>query len=246
MSTSSDRAVPGEGKIETGPKTSPQQDPVEGSRETIDRELERTDDEKFRQSGTRAATCKTRWWKRPSCPNAARHNGLPKPATQRHGRLDPRPYNLVVGPEIRTRATVIQQRTGRPVQFELMSEGGGTVDDYAFRSKGSHEQYGTHSLPSDQSGGKVAGAATLVNASHLSVRGRPSSTFDWWRPAMATSSAKNSASAPTPSSATQRSSSQVTEMLTPSEVQSLQQEAIANGDFFKKAYEKYRPVNKAK
>ncbi|TIN03966.1 MAG: hypothetical protein E5Y34_00680 [Mesorhizobium sp.] len=63
---------------------------------------------------------------------------------------------------------------------------------------------------------------------------------------MATSSAKNSASAPTPSSATKRSSSQVTEMLTPSEVQSLQQEAIANGDFFKKAYEKYRPVNKAK
>lgn len=45
MSKSSDRAVPGEGKIETGPKTSPQQDPVEGSRETVDRELERTDDE---------------------------------------------------------------------------------------------------------------------------------------------------------------------------------------------------------
>lgn len=45
MSKSPDRAVPGEGKIETGPKTSPQQDPVEGSRETIDRELERTGDE---------------------------------------------------------------------------------------------------------------------------------------------------------------------------------------------------------
>ncbi|MBZ9775494.1 hypothetical protein [Mesorhizobium sp. CO1-1-8] len=45
MSKSPDRAVPGEGEIETGPKTSPQQDPVEGSRETIDRELERTDDE---------------------------------------------------------------------------------------------------------------------------------------------------------------------------------------------------------
>ncbi|MEV8883698.1 hypothetical protein [Mesorhizobium ciceri] len=45
MSKSSDRTAPGEGKIETGPKTSPQQDPVEGSRETIDRELERTDDE---------------------------------------------------------------------------------------------------------------------------------------------------------------------------------------------------------
>lgn len=45
MSKSPDRAVPGEGKIEAGSKTSPQQDPVEGSRETIDRELERTDDE---------------------------------------------------------------------------------------------------------------------------------------------------------------------------------------------------------
>lgn len=45
MSKSLDCAVPDKGKMETGPKTSPQQDPVEGSRETIDRELERTDDE---------------------------------------------------------------------------------------------------------------------------------------------------------------------------------------------------------
>ncbi|AGB45159.1 hypothetical protein Mesau_02757 [Mesorhizobium australicum WSM2073] len=45
MSKSLDCAVPNKGKMETGPKTSPQQDPVEGSRETIDRELERTDDE---------------------------------------------------------------------------------------------------------------------------------------------------------------------------------------------------------
>jgi hypothetical protein len=45
MSKSPDHAVSGEAaetKIETGPNTSPQQDPVEGSRETIDRELERT------------------------------------------------------------------------------------------------------------------------------------------------------------------------------------------------------------
>jgi hypothetical protein len=28
---------------------------------------------------------------------------------------------LVVGPEIRTRAIVLQQKTGRPVQFELMA-----------------------------------------------------------------------------------------------------------------------------
>ena len=29
---------------------------------------------------------------------------------------------LVVGPEIRRRAIVVQQKTGRPVQFELMSD----------------------------------------------------------------------------------------------------------------------------
>ena len=53
---------------------------------------------------------------------------------------------LVVGPEIRTRAIVVQQKTGRPVQFELMADArasllawlgrrGGTVDDYAFPSR---------------------------------------------------------------------------------------------------------------
>ena len=30
--------------------------------------------------------------------------------------------DLVTGPEIRTRATVVQQKTGRPVQFELTSD----------------------------------------------------------------------------------------------------------------------------
>jgi site-specific recombinase XerC len=50
---------------------------------------------------------------------------------------------LVVGPQTRTRAIVVQQKTGRPVQFELMTDArasllawlerrGGTVDDYAF------------------------------------------------------------------------------------------------------------------
>lgn len=53
---------------------------------------------------------------------------------------------LVVGSEIRTRAIVVQQKTGRPAQFELMSDArysllawlerrGGTVDDYAFPSR---------------------------------------------------------------------------------------------------------------
>ncbi|MBA1145141.1 tyrosine-type recombinase/integrase [Mesorhizobium neociceri] len=53
---------------------------------------------------------------------------------------------LAVGPEIRTRAMVVQQKTGRPVQFELMTDArasllawlerrGGTIDDYAFPSR---------------------------------------------------------------------------------------------------------------
>lgn len=54
--------------------------------------------------------------------------------------------DLVSGAEIRTRAMVIQQKTGRPVQFELTADvrasllawlehRGGTVDDYAFPSR---------------------------------------------------------------------------------------------------------------
>ncbi|WP_137787762.1 tyrosine-type recombinase/integrase [Sphingomonas sp. 3P27F8] len=56
---------------------------------------------------------------------------------------------LVSGAEIRTRAIVIQQKTGRPVQFELTADvrsslltwferRGGTVDDYAFPSRVDH------------------------------------------------------------------------------------------------------------
>jgi site-specific recombinase XerC len=56
---------------------------------------------------------------------------------------------LVAGPEIRTRSMVVQQKTGRPVQFELMSDArasllawlelrGGTIDDYAFPSRIDH------------------------------------------------------------------------------------------------------------
>lgn len=59
---------------------------------------------------------------------------------------------LVIGPEIRTRATVVQQKTGRPVQFELASDvranlmawlkrRGGTVDDYAFPSRVNHSHH---------------------------------------------------------------------------------------------------------
>jgi hypothetical protein len=54
--------------------------------------------------------------------------------------------SLVVGPEIRTRAMVVQQKTGRSVQFESMADArasllawlerrGGTIDDFAFPSR---------------------------------------------------------------------------------------------------------------
>ncbi|MER9195732.1 tyrosine-type recombinase/integrase [Mesorhizobium australicum] len=56
---------------------------------------------------------------------------------------------LVSGAEIRTRAMVVQQKTGRPVQFELMADArasllawlerrGGMVDDFAFPSRVDH------------------------------------------------------------------------------------------------------------
>ena len=56
---------------------------------------------------------------------------------------------LVTGHDIRTRAMVVQQNTGRPVQFEIANEvrasplawlqpRGGTVDDYAFPSRVDH------------------------------------------------------------------------------------------------------------
>ncbi|SJM35472.1 Integrase (fragment) [Mesorhizobium delmotii] len=54
--------------------------------------------------------------------------------------------DLVAGPEIRTRAIVVQQKTGRPVQFELTSEvrasllawlerRDGRINDHAFPSR---------------------------------------------------------------------------------------------------------------
>jgi site-specific recombinase XerC len=57
---------------------------------------------------------------------------------------------LVAGPEVRTRSMVIQQKTGRPVQFEITADArasllawlerrGGTVDDFAFPSRIDHE-----------------------------------------------------------------------------------------------------------
>ena len=59
---------------------------------------------------------------------------------------------LATGHEIRTRAMVLQQKTGRPVQFEITTEvrasllawlqrRGGTVDDYAFPSRVDHADH---------------------------------------------------------------------------------------------------------
>jgi site-specific recombinase XerC len=59
---------------------------------------------------------------------------------------------LVAGREIRGRAMVIQQKTGRPVQFELMTDcrtsllawleaRGGSIDDYAFPSRVDHAHH---------------------------------------------------------------------------------------------------------
>jgi integrase len=59
---------------------------------------------------------------------------------------------LVTGHDIRTRAMVVQQKTGRPVQFEITTEvrasllvwlqrRGGTVDDYAFPSRVDHTDH---------------------------------------------------------------------------------------------------------
>ncbi len=59
---------------------------------------------------------------------------------------------LVTGHDIRTRAMVVQQKTGRPVQFQITTEvrasllawlqrRGGTVDDYAFPSRVDHAEH---------------------------------------------------------------------------------------------------------
>lgn len=60
--------------------------------------------------------------------------------------------SLVTGAEIRSRSMVIQQKTGRPVQFEISADvrasllawlerRGGTVDDYAFPSRIDHTDH---------------------------------------------------------------------------------------------------------
>jgi integrase len=60
--------------------------------------------------------------------------------------------DLVSGSQIRSRATVVQQKTGRPVQFELLESArgsilawharrGGTIDEFAFPSRIDHTDH---------------------------------------------------------------------------------------------------------
>ena len=60
--------------------------------------------------------------------------------------------DLVSGPNIRKRAAITQQKTGRPVQFEISSDArgslfawlerrGGSVDDYVFPSRVDHTRH---------------------------------------------------------------------------------------------------------
>lgn len=60
--------------------------------------------------------------------------------------------DVVAGPEIKTRVIVVQQKTGRPVRFELTSDvrasllawlerRGGTIEDYAFPSRIDHARH---------------------------------------------------------------------------------------------------------
>jgi integrase len=60
--------------------------------------------------------------------------------------------DLVSGSQIRSRAIVIQQKTGRPVQFELLESArgsilawlerrGGTIDEFAFPSRIDHTDH---------------------------------------------------------------------------------------------------------
>jgi integrase len=65
--------------------------------------------------------------------------------------------DIVSGGQIRTRSVVMQQKTGRPVQFELLPDAragllawldrrGGTVDDYVFPSRVDHKGHLIFSL----------------------------------------------------------------------------------------------------
>lgn len=60
--------------------------------------------------------------------------------------------DLVSGSQIRARATIVQQKTGRPVQFELLENArlslqtwlerrSGTIEDYAFPSRTNHSNH---------------------------------------------------------------------------------------------------------
>ena len=60
--------------------------------------------------------------------------------------------DLVIGGQVRSRAIVVQKKTGRPVQFELLDSArssilawleqrGGTLDDFVFPSRIDHSRH---------------------------------------------------------------------------------------------------------
>jgi hypothetical protein len=85
---------------------------------------------------------------------------------------------LVSGPEIRTRAMVVQQKTGRPVQFEITTEvrasllawlqrRRATVDDYAFPSR---VDYTDHLGTRQYAGWSMSGSLRLDCVGRITAR----------------------------------------------------------------------------
>jgi integrase len=79
--------------------------------------------------------------------------------------------DLVSGGRVRPRAIAVQQKTGRPVQFELLEPArgslfawlerrGGTLDDYGIGLR--REDYGTHSLRRTKAGDFAKVEAALL------------------------------------------------------------------------------------
>lgn len=81
--------------------------------------------------------------------NAGKMVGTKRPLTRGCDLVKIKIGDLVSGAEIRARAIVVQQKTGRPVQFELTADvrtsllawlerRGGAIDDFAFPSRVDH------------------------------------------------------------------------------------------------------------
>lgn len=91
---------------------------------------------------------------------------------------------LVTGQEIRSHAMVVQQKTGRPVQFEITTEvrasqlawlerRGGTVDDYALPRRVDHAANGAARHTSMFSCLHIELAATRAHIGRCTYHGPP-------------------------------------------------------------------------